>query len=146
MFSDDGYGVEQALNEPGVDNRGLVVAGRHWLIVEPVKDSIIRSLSQRLLHPATVTFAPYPAGSPPPAPPSLSHTALTRSLPEDVHLLTLERLYQDRVLMRFEHLYPLGEHSVLSRPVQVNLTVGKVYSGYNSVIYRACLPTLMWSQ
>jgi hypothetical protein len=84
-------------------------------------------------------YAPFPSGSPPP---SSSHTALTRSLPENVHLLTLERLHHDRVLMRFEHLYPPDEHSVLFRPAFVNLTVGQMYSGFHYVISRAFLPTL----
>jgi hypothetical protein len=60
-FWDDGWGVEEALDEPGEDGRGLIVAGRHWLLLGKPNDSEHRKFGLEMFHrmPAqTMAFAP----------------------------------------------------------------------------------------
>ena len=50
-------------------------------------------------------------------------TLINRSLPDNVHLLTLEPWDQGRILMRLEHFYAVGEDSLLAKPVTVSIKV-----------------------
>ena len=36
-FADDHWGVEEALDEPGTDGKGLIVRGKHWILLGPEK-------------------------------------------------------------------------------------------------------------
>ena len=51
MLHDDHRGVGEPLNEPGVDGRGLIIRGRHVVIVDNVEDSTIyhRMLGELLM-------------------------------------------------------------------------------------------------
>lgn len=74
LLQDDGLGMEEPLNEPGIDRRGLIVRGKHYLLIGPI-DSVIRSTRQlsKQLHmhpiqwfqapPATVNLTPGGAGT-----------------------------------------------------------------------------------
>ena len=58
---DDGFGVDEALNEPGRDGRGLVVRGKHWLVIGSASSipQRHRSLAYEMLHSPVLTFATY---------------------------------------------------------------------------------------
>lgn len=43
-------------------------------------------------------------------------------LPENVNLLTLQAAAEDKVLLRLEHMFAVGEDPLLSQPVSVNVT------------------------
>ena len=49
------------------------------------------------------------------------YSALTRSLPENVHLLTLEALKDNNIILRLEHFFEKNEDGKLSRPAVVSL-------------------------
>jgi hypothetical protein len=73
IHEDDGYGVGEPLNEPGVDGRGLVITARSFLSVQPANDSgaiqklptlklftagVNRPLMQRMFHQPMSLFQP----------------------------------------------------------------------------------------
>jgi lysosomal alpha-mannosidase len=60
----DYFGPHELLDEPGRDGRGLVVRGKHWLIIG--NDSEIskthRTLAYELFHAPVLTFSNYSSG------------------------------------------------------------------------------------
>ncbi len=59
-FHDDGYGVSENLDEPGVDGRGLIARGKHLLILTMPSMSarLHRPLALQLFYTPTLTYAP----------------------------------------------------------------------------------------
>ena len=115
LLHDDSRGVGEALNEPGIDGRGLIVRGKFLLILEETKSSakLHRVLSEEeMLRPSLAfsTGSGYQA----------SYQALTRPLPLNVHLLTLE-IFGKSVLLRLEHQFAVDEDEELSKDVTVQL-------------------------
>ena len=51
MLHDDKRGVGEPLNEPGVDGKGLIIRGRHIVIVDNIENSTIyhRMLGELLM-------------------------------------------------------------------------------------------------
>ena len=44
------------------------------------------------------------------------YSGLTRDLPMNIHLLTLEKVASDSVILRLEHFYEKDEDPILSKP------------------------------
>jgi lysosomal alpha-mannosidase len=122
---DDGFGVGEPLNETGADGRGLVVTGRHWLLLTTPQNGARRhrTYAQEMFYQPLFTFSPvdetfdsYMNSF------KTSFAALTKSLPYNVNFLTLSPWNgESTVLVRLEHLYQKGEDIELSRPVTINL-------------------------
>ena len=123
LLVDDKRWVGEPLNEAGILGKGLIVRGKLCLTLAPPKSSpaLHRELGEKLLLEPMLTFAPT----------SLTfkqwtsqfnslHSGLTRELPANVHLLTLETM-QDTALIRVEHQYEAGEDPKLSQPVTISL-------------------------
>jgi hypothetical protein len=53
----------------------------------------------------------------------LKQQLISRELPENVNLLTLENRSDGSYLIRLEHIYDVGEDKILSKPVTVSLQV-----------------------
>lgn len=61
LFMDDAFGVGEALNETGVDGKGLVITGSHYLIFSNISKAASkhRPLAQRLYLQPEVSFMAY---------------------------------------------------------------------------------------
>ena len=123
LLVDDKRGVGEALNETGISGKGLIVRGKLCVILAPPQSSaaLHRELGEKLLLEPLLAFAPN----------SLTfekwtgvynslHSGLTRELPPNVHLLTLETS-KDLALIRVEHQYEAGEDAKLSQPVNISM-------------------------
>lgn len=145
-------GVGEPLNEPGVDGKGLITRGRHWLLAAPPASApaAYKALHVRSLSLPSTVLAYAPLGALTPAQWLASYTpratVLTAPLPPNVHLTTLHvqnevgdvrgrqapgvsagprRLappHQTTLLLRLSHMFDAGEDPVLSGPVTVELT------------------------
>lgn len=82
---------------------------------------------------------------------------LTRRLPQNIHVLTLEKLDNEQVLLRLEHFYEKNDDPYLAHPATVSLSVMNfdifiicfivVYFSYNICLKceRICLISLILS-
>jgi lysosomal alpha-mannosidase len=123
LLYDDGFGVGEALNESAF-GKGLVIRGRHVLAVEsPAASAFVhRVLSQQLfMHPLVTftltqqTYQDYSAAY------RQTWSALTDTLPLNVHLLTLDQLSTKNYLVRVENYFELNEDIAYSRLVTFDL-------------------------
>ena len=126
MTHDDGRGVGQALNEPGIDGKGLIIRGTHWVTVAPAADArAYKALQQQgLTLPSTVrAFAALGALSPAQwlQANTASASLLAAPLPENVHLATAHAHSKTTLLLRLAHLYEAGEGGALSANATVAL-------------------------
>ncbi|XP_028398027.1 lysosomal alpha-mannosidase-like [Dendronephthya gigantea] len=115
LLHDDKRGVSEALNEPGINGRGLIVRGKFLLLLEAAKSSakFHRVIGEEEMLRPSLAFSAgsgYQAG----------YQALSRSLPPNVHLLTLEK-FDKSLLLRLEHQFAVGEDDELSKAVTVQL-------------------------
>ena len=115
LLHDDKRGVDEALNEPGIGGRGLIVRGKFLVLLEPAKSSakLHRVIAEEEMLRPSLAFS-RSSGS------QGSYRALARSLPANVHLLTLES-FGKSVLLRLEHQFAVNEDDELSKPVTVQL-------------------------
>lgn len=128
---DDGYGMDEALNEPGEDGRGLVVRGRHRIIVNDIKESIrqMRIMSKSLNLKPLIAFKKRNLARPIRNPAqraqrqldSSKFVGLNKKLPPNLHLLTLEPWTDGRILVRLEHLFEINEDPKYSKPRRISL-------------------------
>ena len=131
LLVDDLRGVGEPLNETGILGKGLIVRGKLCVTLAPPKSSgaLHRELGEKLLLEPVLAFTPN----------SLTfkkwtsqfnsiHSGMTRQLPANVHLLTLETM-KDTALIRVEHQYEAGEDPRLSQPV--NISLAKLFTDFD---------------
>lgn len=120
---DDSFGVGEPLNETGTDGRGLVVRGKHVVILDTPAASVARhrELAQQIFMQPSLSF--FTGWDPTNFTTYFKTTwsGLQQALPPNVHLLTLEQWLGDDFLLRLEHFYGKGEDPVLSQPATVQL-------------------------
>jgi lysosomal alpha-mannosidase len=123
LLYDDRFGVGEALNETAY-GEGLVVRGRHVLVVQPPASSALihRVDSQQLYMSPLATYsltkqnyADYSAAY------RQTWSALMDTLPLNVHLLTLDQLGPKNYLVRVEHYFELNEDDTYSHPITFDL-------------------------
>ncbi|XP_060071726.1 lysosomal alpha-mannosidase-like [Ylistrum balloti] len=132
LLHDDGLGVGEALNETGLDHKGLVVRGKHYVFLGTFGESSAfhRRMALRLFMAPSLSFMPnvmkYANWT--------KHfqtqwSGMKTNLPDNVHLLTLEQwggsgvvpASSEPYIIRLEHIFETGEHSELSKDATVNL-------------------------
>jgi len=127
ILHDDGRGVGEPLNEPGLDGKGLIIRGRHWIVASPADSA---PAAYKALHsvglslPRTVTaFSDLGSLTPDQWLASYTPTAslLAKPLPENVHLVTAHAQGNGKFLLRLAHTYEVGEDPVLSADVTIDL-------------------------
>jgi lysosomal alpha-mannosidase len=124
LLYDDGFGAGEALNEPGVDGKGLVIRGKHYLVVKPIVDSrkMHRDMGNKLFMSPIVTFSQYTSEDDYRKMYTAQYSALNQPLPQNVHILTLMPWDNGTLLMRFEHFYDSKDDpQSLSKSVTFNL-------------------------
>jgi lysosomal alpha-mannosidase len=123
ILHDDGLGVGDPLNETAF-GQGLVVRGKHFLILEsPANSALIHRVdAQQLFMQPIATYA-----LPTTSYANYSNTyrqtwsALSDSMPLNVHLLTFDQLDPKQFLIRVEHYFELNEDEIYSQPVKIDL-------------------------
>jgi len=135
LLHDDSRGVSEPLNETEFvrpyfgDDRdhwgehyGLqaVVRGKYFVLLSPPSQAAAawRPLQDRLYMPAAPFFIAGDAATG-----VDSHSALTRALPANVQLVTLEPIEAETVLVRLAHQFGIGEDEEFSKPASVDLAV-----------------------
>jgi len=122
-LNDDSLGIGEPLNESAFD-QGLVVRGRHFLIVEqPASSARLHRVNAQCLymHPLATfgltqqTYADYSAAF------RQTWSGLNDALPLNVHLLTFDQLDAKNYLIRIEHYFELNEDANYSQPVTFDL-------------------------
>lgn len=122
LLKDDILGVEEPLNEKGINGTGLVTRGIHKLFLTRPKESaqMHRFEGERMMFRPITSFME--ANNPAKQLTKLEYTALNSSkLPENVHILTLELLGDTSILLRLEHFFEKKEHQNYSQTEYFNL-------------------------
>jgi lysosomal alpha-mannosidase len=114
---------QEALNETAY-GKGLVVRGKHLLIIETPNNSAMvhRTNAQQLYMQPISTFslinlsyADYSTNY------RQTWSALVDTMPRNLHLLTLDQLSAKQYLIRVEHYFELNEDAIYSQPIQIDL-------------------------
>ena len=125
LLDDDGFGVGEALKEPGFDGKGLIVRGKHLLLVNKLSSESFyhRSKAVDLYLEPVLTFSDFDTVQKYRDQYKTRWSAMARLLPENVHILTLEEWKDKAVLLRVEHIYDQNDDpNNLSKPVTFSLT------------------------
>uniref|UniRef100_A0A7E4VA72 Alpha-mannosidase n=1 Tax=Panagrellus redivivus TaxID=6233 RepID=A0A7E4VA72_PANRE len=123
-YYDDGYGVGEALNEPGQDGRGLIVRGRHRVFFSDPSSiaQLYREGTYELINDPVITFGPKASASDYSSKYATKYTGLAKDVPANLRILTLKQLDTKTVLFRIEHIYAKDEDSNLSKPVTIDIS------------------------
>ena len=126
-----GVGGSFVIDEPGVDGKGLEVRGKHYLFFNTIEKSpqLVRSLSERLFMAPIVTFNTYSTIDDFRTKYETQWSPMGESLPENIHLLSLENWSQNEVLLRLEHIYESSDNNLLSKAVDLSLE--KTFKTFN---------------
>ena len=118
-----GNGGDFKIDEPGVNGKGLIVRGKHYVYLQPITRSIelSRNMAESLFMAPIVLFDKYSTIKEYSSQRDITFSALSDSLPENVHLLTLENWKANQVLLRLEHTFESSDNSPLSKPVVIDL-------------------------
>ena len=138
LLVDDSRGVSEPLNETQftasyvgkplhwggqASGHGLVIRGSHFVTLEPPANAsaIWRPLADRVFAKPVLGFRSGAVVHNQATTRSFS-SALSRPLPDNVQLMTLQALSKGQFLLRLSHQFGIHEDAVLSVPVQVDLS------------------------
>jgi lysosomal alpha-mannosidase len=123
ILHSDNLGMGEPLNEMAF-GQGLVVRGKHFLVLEPPVNSarIHRVGAQELFMQPIATYAlPTTSYANYSSTYRQTWSALSDSMPLNVHLLTFDQLGPKQFLIRVEHFFELNEDEIYSQPVKIDL-------------------------
>ncbi|XP_045211314.1 lysosomal alpha-mannosidase-like [Mercenaria mercenaria] len=130
-FLDDSLGVEEPLTEYGASGKGIVVRGTHYIMLNKISraSSVYRPLYQKIYLQPFITFSTQlPQYSDWANTRKTLWSGITRALPENVHLLTLDAWQEPVVettytslLLRLENIFEEFEDETMSSPATVDL-------------------------
>ncbi|XP_077995437.1 lysosomal alpha-mannosidase-like isoform X2 [Glandiceps talaboti] len=121
LLYNGGGSVNEALNETGQYGDGLIVRGKHYIILEKPQNSakIHRPLATQIFAKPTVMLSEWTTDWK--SKYNTKYSSLTSDLPINAHLLTLEQWNDNKILLRLEHIFEDKEDQNLSSPVTVSL-------------------------
>ncbi|KAL4239725.1 Mannosidase alpha class 2B member 1 [Mactra antiquata] len=132
-FHDDSLGVEEPLTEYGASGRGIVARGKHYIMLNKVSTAatVYRPLYQEIYLQPTILFSKQYYNNDDWSDIFISQwSGIKTSLPENIHLLTLDlwpnppvETKYTALLLRLEHIYEKYEDRRQSSPARVYLTV-----------------------
>ncbi|XP_074600308.1 lysosomal alpha-mannosidase-like isoform X2 [Brevipalpus obovatus] len=107
LLHDDAFGVDEALNETGIDGRGLVTVGKLFMNIANLTNSNLlhREHAQRIYMSPLITFALYENLEEYINDYKTSSSFLSSDFPDNIHLLSLEMLNSNEWLIRLEHFF-----------------------------------------
>ena len=132
LVEDDGRGVDEPLNEPGTDGKGLTVTGTHYLLLTPasslaaqarITQAQVFAPAQPLIAPLTSSVSDFIQSHFVNGSASLNPAGL----PLNVDLMTVQVSDRDlsagtsTLLIRLAHRFGVGEDAALSQPAIVDL-------------------------
>ncbi|KAG8550666.1 hypothetical protein GDO81_022954 [Engystomops pustulosus] len=124
LLYDDYRGVGEPLLEPGQYGTGLIVRGRHLLVLDTPKDSadVHRTLAiQEYMSPQIILSPGNGVSYDSKQNPISQFSALRTPLSNNIHLLSLAVHEPHKLLIRLEHPFQAHESSNYSQPATVNL-------------------------
>ncbi|KAI6232493.1 Alpha-mannosidase [Aphelenchoides besseyi] len=108
LFHDDHWGVDEALDEPGKDGRGLVISGKHLVRLSP-PSSEYRYKAVELYNEPIFAFTPIKNVELFVQNRTTSFDGLLDSLPPEVRVMTFKLMADNRVLLRVENILQIAE-------------------------------------
>jgi len=124
-LDDDGRGVGEALNETGLDGKGLIITGTHFvsLIAQEYTSIVTREAQTRIFMPPHVSYSPLTTSvSDYVNNHNVAVSYLQNDLPPNVELITAQIQSDGTVLLRFAHMYAVNEYAELAAPVTFDLS------------------------
>ena len=127
LLVDDARGVGEPLNETGQPNsgdsqEGLIVYPLHLLQIESKESAALhyRTQALRLAHPLQLYFSQQQSAD---EYRQSCHVEwnVTSDLPANLHILNFRVLSDSEYLLRFTHLFAIGEDAELSKPVTFDM-------------------------
>ena len=115
--------MDEALNEPGLDGKGLIITGRHYVsLVDADSAAEVARVGQNLLYNQPhVSYAPIQSIAAYTASHHTNLTFLAADLPLNVELITAQVRPNGETLIRLAHQFGVGEDPDYSAPVTVDL-------------------------
>ena len=123
MTQDDGRGVGEALSEPGLDGKGLIITGTHVVHLVPLQYAAeaARVTASIIYTPLHQSYAPLSGSVDDYLSSHKSDVSfLKTNLPPNVDMITAQ-WYGSGVLLRFAHQFGAGESARWSTPVTFDL-------------------------
>jgi lysosomal alpha-mannosidase len=128
MLYDDALGVDEPLNETGIDQQGLIARGTFYLFFNSSSNSarLHREMGQKVNLQPLITFNKQSSWN------SNANLGLSNwsplsgtELPPNLHLLTFAKDYdhstQNAYIVRIEHFYEQNEDPEYSKPIKFDL-------------------------